>query len=81
MTYLIKGKANNIYKPSQWVRNELHELKSDLLEVFVGTCLNVYIQSKCLFRCILHSKREDALILRQYTKAITIVLGVLVRLY
>ena len=63
------------------MRNELHELKSDLLEIIEGTCLNVYIQGKCLFRCILHSKREDALILRQYTKANTLVLGVLVRLY
>ena len=63
------------------VSNELHELKTDLLEIMEDTCLNVYIQSKCPFSCILHSKREDALILRQYTKAITIVLGVLVRLY
>ena len=63
------------------MRNELHELKSDLLEIIEGTCLNVYIQSKCIFRCILYSKREDALILRQYTKANTLVLGVLVRLY
>ena len=63
------------------VRSELHEFKSDLLEIIEGTCLNVYIQSKCLFSCILHSKRVDALILRQYTKAITLVLGVLVRLY
>ena len=63
------------------VSNELHELKTDLLEIMEDTCLNVYIQSKCLFSCILHSKRVDALILRQYTKAITLVLGVLVRLY
>ena len=63
------------------VSNELHELKTDLLEIIEDTCLNVYIQSKCLFSCILHSKREDALILRQYTKAITLVLGVLVKLY
>ena len=63
------------------VSNELDELKTDLLEIMEDTCLNVYIQCKCLFSCILHSKREDALILRQYTKAITLVLGVLVRLY
>ena len=54
------------------------ELKSDFITNIESTALHAFIQSKCPYRHILHSKRRDALILRQDAKAITIMSAVLV---
>ena len=54
------------------------ELKSDFITNIESTGLHAFIQSKCPFRHILHSKSRDALILRQDAKAITIMSAVLV---